>query len=71
MLRQVSRAHLQGTETVPEEVQTLNLLHKEFKLKKKKKEFKSTVLNTPEELKEMMDKELKETRMMSHQTENQ
>lgn len=47
--------HLQKkwTETVHEEVQTLNLLDKDFKL---------TFLNICKDLKEIIDKELKDTR---------
>ena len=45
-------------ETVPEEAQTLDLLNKDFK---------STVYNAFNKLKKTMDKELKETRMISQQ----
>lgn len=40
-------------ETVPEEAQTLDLVDKNFKI---------TILNIPKELKESMDKKLKEIR---------
>lgn len=62
-------AHSQGkhkpkrktTETVPEEIQTLGLLDKDLK---------SGVLNMHKMLKETMDEELRETRMMYEQIEN-
>lgn len=49
----MTHSHKKWTETVPEEVQTLNLLDKDFKL---------TFLNILKDLKEIIDKELKDTR---------
>lgn len=53
--KQESMAHSQKkwTETIPEEVQTLNLLDKDFE---------SAFKNILKELKKIIDKELKETR---------
>lgn len=49
------------TDTVPKEAQTLDLIDKDFK---------SIILDVLKEPTEIMDKEVKGTRTMSHQVEN-